>query len=148
MVTLAQHQHIDRKQVARGVIGLVIRAAEFVRKPVDDGSVNGSHEVMDRQQQIHPPGCGKLNVEKRISNAPANTGWQFISKRFEPAPLEHVLDKTFFHGAATIENIAVNHLCLPHQSPEIPDKLGGMRVFFGVGIGMMHAMQNGISITT
>jgi hypothetical protein len=54
VVTFTHHQPVDAKQVLGGIIGLVVHVTVFVRIPVDDNAVQGTHYRVDRHQQEPP----------------------------------------------------------------------------------------------
>ena len=66
---LAHHKEIEGQGVLAMVVIIIVGVAVFVTAPVNNGPMNGSHQVVDRQQQEHPPMRGKQDIKYGIENA-------------------------------------------------------------------------------
>lgn len=54
VIALAHHQPVYFEQILRRIVGFKIYVPVFVRKPVNDNTVQGSHDGLKRNQEKPP----------------------------------------------------------------------------------------------
>ena len=67
---LSQQQKVKWKGIARIVTVVVVFIAVLVATPVDRSAVNRSHQEMQRQEEVHPPGRGEDHVKNDVASGP------------------------------------------------------------------------------
>lgn len=126
------------------VFFIVVAVAIFMTCPVDDGAMYRAHEVMDGQQQEHPPMGSKSHVKCRVGYSKANACKPAVGNTVDHRVLREVAVELLIHCDALIEHIVVHTLGVHHHRENFPEKMRRMRVFFGIAVGVVHAVEDGI----
>jgi len=113
-------------------------------RPVDNRSVNRPHQVMDGQQQKHPPGGSKFDVIQRIEDSPVYPDAPLVIKFLERLLIGYILFEFWARRKFFVQNRVVNVLGVPHHGKNIFEKMGRMRISFRVAVFMMHTVHDGI----
>lgn len=100
------------------------------------------------QQQPQCPVRSKCNVDANREKAPKQTIRPGIGKFFKSLPLYSSGFEFFFHIGTLVIDIVVYQPGFPHHLKEIGMVFGRMRIFFGIGKGVVHAVHYAIAIST
>ena len=141
---LAHHQEIEREGVLTMIVVVEIGVAVFMTAPIDDGAMNGPHEKMHRQQQEEPPVCGENDIECGVTEAENDAGRPGIAETIERRPGRIAVAEGRLGLFFVFQVIEIDVLGLYHQAPDVLDEMRRVGVLFGIAVGMVHPVQDGI----
>lgn len=96
MVVLEQfteHEEVERRSVLGMVVIVIVLVAVLVAAPVDDGTVEWAHHIMDGKEQEHPPMRGKDDVKYGVGYYPHDAGRPVVAEIIQLVPSRVVAQK-------------------------------------------------------
>ena len=147
MIVLEQfphHEEVKRKTVLAMILIVEIGITIFVPAPVDDSAMDGTHKIMDRQQQVHPPMRGKCDIKSSIPDGKSDPGHPEITDPVDHRPGGIITPESRLRLLFIQEIIHVDILRLHRHMPDILKEVRRVRVLFRIAVRMMHTMQDSV----
>ena len=117
-----------------------------MREPVDDGSVDRTHEKVERQKKVHPPMCGERYIERYVEGGPEQSGTPTAGKLIELAPNWNTLYEFIFKFKFAIINFCVDDLGAPHHLEEVLVVFWGMWIFLSIRISVVQSVHYTVGV--
>lgn len=140
----AEHEKVERRGVLGMVVIVVVLVAIFMAAPVDDGTVEWTHHVVDGQQQEHPPMRCEDDVEYGVSYHPHDAGRPFVAEFVQLVPGWVIAQELWIDINSLGSQAVENALGMHHHSKYVLEEIRGMRILHRVGIGMVHPVHDGV----
>src|SRR5882762_9253270 len=127
------------------VLVVEVGIAIFMSAPVDDGSMDRAHKKMHREQEVKPPiGC-EGDVKCSIAQTEGDACHPEIAYPIQGLPGGVAVPESGLGFLFKFYIFEVDVLGPHHQTPDVLYKMGGMGVFFGIAICVMHPVEDGIA---
>lgn len=130
--SFAQHQDIDGHEVCRSIALFEISISYFMSKPVDDRTMDRTHQKVKRyeddKERINPcrQSCKVDNQRKpnQIEKSPSYTTSSAVSKLVKAMPLRKFFDKVSFERNFVMKDRSILLERLMHHANNILGKHG------------------------
>ena len=119
--------------------------------PIDNSTMDRPHHEVDWKQEIHPP---MRTGEFKYTNAqdiyghvyypPGYAHRHIVGHLVKFFPVWNILREPFFGLQPEREIVVVNVFGFPHHGEQVFGMMWAMWVFWGITIGVVHSMQDGI----
>src|SRR5919199_1803453 len=139
VVRFAHHQKVERQQIFSRIIDRKVYIPISVGIPVDNGSVNGTHQKVNRQQSEKPDGRSVIDIHEGIRGSPSDADWPAVAQPLHKCPVRYALLELCRNVIAIIENVVVELAGFSHHIEEAIRVGGRVRVLLSIGMSMVQA---------
>ena len=87
---------------------------------------------------------GEGEIEGEVADAEGDAGYPEIADTVQDGPFGVVATEGGFGFFFMEEVVHVDVLCFHRHGPDVFEEMGGVGIFFGVAIGVMHTVQDGV----
>lgn len=126
--------------IAVGIVGVAV----FMSGPVYYGTLDGSHEEMQGQEQPHPPLGGEDHVKRDVGRGEEVAGDGALGHFLHSRPGGDIFIEAGLGLHVVVHQGGIVIFGMPDHLERIAEIKGRMRVLFGIAVGVVHAVHDGI----
>ena len=143
----AHHKEIEHKRIAAFVVIVEVLVTVFMSAPVDNSTMDWTHQKMNGQQEIHQPmrACqvkkgNAAHIHGNIKNAPSNPHRHIVCETIEFCPIGNVFRKPFFWAKLKAKVVVIDIFCFPHHGKQVFSMVWAVWILRGIRVRVMHAV--------